>query len=116
MQLCFHWHNIRRRQVQGAQFSGGTADFREATFSGGEVNFSRSQFSGGTVNFDGATFSGGFVDFDGATFSGGRVNFNRVTFSSTVTFSAAEFSGQHGHLLAGVRDLDEAPHCGLGGG
>src|SRR5512142_2857262 len=43
----------------GAEFSGGTVDFRSARFSGGPVDFRSARFSGGPVDFRSARFSGG---------------------------------------------------------
>jgi Pentapeptide repeats (9 copies) len=58
------------RQLLGANFSGGDADFRDANFSGGYVGFTRATFSRGSVSFERATFSGGTIAFENAQFSG----------------------------------------------
>ena len=80
----------------GAEFSGGTVDFRRAVFSGGKVDFRNVTFGGNaTIDFFGSQFSGGKVDFNGARFSGATVvYFNGAEFSGgTVDFRRAAFSG-----------------------
>jgi hypothetical protein len=51
LQLWLHRHHFDGGTFTGAEFSGGTVDFRGAEFSGSRVNFRRAGFSGGTVDF-----------------------------------------------------------------
>ena len=90
----------------GAQFTGGTVDFRHVKFTGGPVSFRSAKFTGGKVDFGFAEFSGGTVDFASAKFTGGKVDFGYAKFSGgLVYFNDAQFTG-------GIVDFERAEFTG----
>lgn len=105
--LDLHLAGIRftgSHSFDGAVFSGGLIDFRNAAFPDGRIGFDRSVFSGATVDFSGAEFCGGQVTFDGAMFADGSLMFGGATFSDgQISFDFAEFSGTLVDFNGGVR-------------
>ena len=102
----------------GAEFTGGTVDFRHVKFTGAPVSFRSAKFTGGKVDFGFAEFAGGTIDFASAKFTGGKVDFGYAKFArGLVYFNYAQFTGgtvdlQHAEFAGGIVYFDGAEFGG----